>query len=133
MLATHNGHEAYPTTHLSHPLPILLGQAVFLNGGFACPNWSDALEERYNVFSAKLLEVNPDFQEEKGYPPKAKGTANLSICSAQITHRYSCFAATLEMPFKDCADEFPQPETGWNPERSRRMGSSFLSTFSVLL
>jgi murein tripeptide amidase MpaA len=91
------------------------------------------LEQLYTNFSSKLLEVNPDFQEEKGYPRKAPGTANLSVCSAQITHRYSCFAATLEMPFKDCTDEFPQPETGWNPERSRRLGATLLDAFAVLL
>lgn len=91
------------------------------------------MEQLYTNFSSKLLEVNPDFQEEKGYPRKAPGTANLSVCSAQITHRYSCFAATLEMPFKDCTDEFPQPETGWNPERSRRLGATLLDAFAVLL
>ena len=85
------------------------------------------------MFSSKLLQVNPDFQTAKGYPPKPKGQANLSICSAQVTFKYNCFAATLEQPFKDCADEFPQPDTGWNPDRSRHLGGTLLDAFSVLL
>ena len=32
---------------------------------------------------------------------------------------------TLEMPFKDSAD-LPDPEAGWSPERSMRLGASAL-------
>ena len=54
------------------------------------------------------------------------GQANAAICAAQITQRFNCFAATLEQPFKDTAAEFPQSTTGWNAERSKRLGDSLL-------
>ena len=104
--------------------------ANFLNkgtNGAAEPN--DVLESQHDAFRETLLLVNPDFQTTKDYGMKAPGTQNFSICSAQITKRYNTFAATLEQPFKDCVDEFPQPATGWNPTRSKRLGWTLLDAF----
>ncbi len=123
---------------LTHPSPLspiitaTTAQGNFLNGGHCCKNWTPALEAQFDLWCASLLRANPDFQTDKGYPRKGPGTANPAVCSAQITERFGCFAGTLEMPFKDTADEFPQPETGWSPARSRKLGGSLLDAFHTL-
>eukprot|EP00294_Goniomonas_avonlea_P008452 CAMPEP_0114549984 /NCGR_PEP_ID=MMETSP0114-20121206/5822_1 /TAXON_ID=31324 /ORGANISM="Goniomonas sp, Strain m" /LENGTH=420 /DNA_ID=CAMNT_0001734709 /DNA_START=22 /DNA_END=1284 /DNA_ORIENTATION=+ len=105
----------------------------FLAGEQGCPNWNDTLQGLFDTFRNALFRANPDFQLQKGYDQDAPGTANLAICSAQITHRFGCFAATLEQPFKDTADEYPQPISGWNPERSRRLGATLLDAWADVL
>ena len=108
----------------------LVRAANFLNKGTnGLAERNDVLESQHDAFRETLLAVNPDFQTTKDYGIKAPGTQNLSICSAQITARFTTFAATLEQPFKDCADEFPQPATGWSPNRSKRLGWTLLDAF----
>lgn len=107
--------------------------ANFLNRGTnGAPNVDDKLELLHTAFCETLLSVNPDFQTEKDYGTKKPGTRNVTICSAQITVQFDCFAATLEQPFKDTIDQFPQLETGWNPERSKRLGWTLLDAFNSI-
>lgn len=108
-----------------------------IEGNFLCaetgvPNWSVRLQSLHDAFEKGLLRANPDFQNSKGYPPDAPGSANLAICGSQITARFNCFASTLEQPFKDTADEFPQP-CGWSPNRSRMLGATLLGAWAELL
>jgi hypothetical protein len=49
----------------------------------------------------------------------------MNVATNQIANRFDCLAVTLEMPFKDCLTN-PDPERGWNPERSRKLGGSLL-------
>ena len=118
----------HPPTLISshtHTLP-----ANFLNKGTnGAATVNASLEALHRAFTQTLLDVNPDFQTDKDYGTKAPGTQNFSICSAQITQRFQCFAATLEQPFKDTADEYPQETTGWNPVRCERLGWTLLDAF----
>jgi len=81
-----------------------------------------ALATRYQE---ALVRANPDFQMEKGYPKQSPGTANMTIGTNQLAHRYDAVAMTLEMPFKDTVDT-PFPEEGWSAERSANLGRSCL-------
>ena len=114
---------------------VLLCQGNFLAAEYGAPNWSSELESQYDNFCNALLLVNPDFQidPEKNYPRDGPGEANMSICASQVTARFACFAATLEQPFIDTEAEYPQPKTGWSPERSVLLGRSLLQGFAALL
>jgi murein tripeptide amidase MpaA len=115
--------------------PRCLCQANFLAAEYGAPNWSPELEAQYDNFCTALVKVNPDFQTDpaKNYPRDGPGEANMSICASQITARFNCFAGTLEQPFIDTEAEFPQPETGWSPTRSKCLGASLLDGFATLL
>ncbi|MCP5381447.1 MAG: carboxypeptidase family protein [Kordiimonadaceae bacterium] len=84
------------------------------------------------LFGRELEKVNPDFQNEKGYEKNEPGKGNLGMSTNQIAHRFDAVAMTLEMPFKDTIDS-PNPETGWSPERSRKLGYSTLDALSAVL
>ncbi|MEZ5757879.1 MAG: M14-type cytosolic carboxypeptidase [Emcibacteraceae bacterium] len=84
------------------------------------------------LFGRELEKVNPDFQNEKGYEKNEPGKGNLGMSTNQIAHRFDAVAMTLEMPFKDTV-ESPNPETGWSPERSRKLGYSTLDALSAIL
>ena len=84
------------------------------------------------MFGRALEQSNPDFQNEKGYAKTPAGTANLGMSTNQIAHRFDAVAMTLEMPFKDTADS-PQPETGWSPERSVKLGYSCLDALATVV
>ena len=43
-----------------------------------------------------------------------------------MAHRFGCVSITLEMPFKDNAN-LPDGLTGWNGERSKRLGAAMLN------
>ena len=114
---------------------ILLTAANFLAGEYGAPNWSEMLELKLDAFTDGLLQTNPDFQNDpsKNYERDAPGKANVAICAAQVTTRFSCFAGTLEQPFKDTSAEYPQDLTGWSSCRSMLLGSSLLNGFNSLL
>jgi murein tripeptide amidase MpaA len=84
------------------------------------------------VFARELEKANPDFQNEVGYPKSAPKTANLGMSTNQIASRYDAVAMTLEMPFKDTVDS-PNPETGWSPERSKKLGVSCLDALAAVV
>jgi len=84
------------------------------------------------MFGRELENRNPEFQNEHGYGKDAPGSANLGIGTNQIAHRFDAVAMTLEMPFKDTVDS-PNPETGWSPERSIKLGYSSLDALSAVL
>ncbi len=84
------------------------------------------------MFGRQLEKFNPDFQNEKGYQKNAPNSANMGMSTNQIAARYDAVAMTLEMPFKDTADS-PNPETGWSPERSIKLGHSCLDALSTIV
>jgi murein tripeptide amidase MpaA len=45
--------------------------------------------------------------------------------SPHITHRFGCLSLTLELPFKDNAND-PDPQVGWDGARSARLGAAVL-------
>jgi len=71
--------------------------------------------------------INPDLQDEFGYPKNEPGTANLMICSKNLGEEFHCLSQTLEMPFKQ-NNNIPDADFGWSPERSIKLGASLVAT-----
>ncbi|PCI32034.1 MAG: hypothetical protein COB54_08290 [Alphaproteobacteria bacterium] len=83
-------------------------------------------------YQRQLMQVNPDFQMEKGYDKDAPGSADMSISTNQLAHRYQAVSMILEMPFKDTAN-CPNPTHGWSPERCRKLGRSNLDALAAVI
>jgi murein tripeptide amidase MpaA len=45
--------------------------------------------------------------------------------SPYVTHAFGCLSLTLELPFKDNAND-PDPQVGWDGARSARLGAAVL-------
>jgi len=99
----------------------------FIAGTEGLSSWSESDQARLDFYKNRLAELNPDFQTRMGYPPKPRGQANLGMSTVQTAHNHDCLAMTLEMPFKDSADN-PDPVHGWSPERSKKLAHSCLET-----
>jgi len=83
-------------------------------------------------YQRHLMQADPDFQMEKGYPKDSPGNANMTIGTNQLARRYQAVSMTLEMPFKDTADN-PDPERGWSPERCRKLGRANLDALPGII
>ncbi len=83
-------------------------------------------------YQRQLMQYNPDFQMEYGYPKDTPGTANMTVGTHQLAHRFQAVAMTLEMPFKDTAN-CPRPETCWSPRRCRKLGHSNLDALAAII
>ena len=97
----------------------------FIAGTEGIEGWNDERNRELVNVKHTWSCLNPDFQDVHGYPINSPGKANLTICSNQLASQFQCLAMTLEMPFKDTANA-PRPATGWSPERSIRLGASFV-------
>lgn len=97
----------------------------FLVDSRGIPAWGPRMQKLHDTFSSAFARASPDFQTARGYPPASPNSANLAICSKQVGQRFDCLSYTLEQPFKDNAN-LPDPEQGWSPERSMRLGGSML-------
>lgn len=97
----------------------------FIAGAEGTPGFDDHAAQLLHDFKHALTIASPDFQTKVGYPVSKPGTADLSICTNALAHRYKCLAMTLEMPFKDTV-ETPDPIQGWSPERCIRLGAAGL-------
>ncbi|MGB5444756.1 MAG: carboxypeptidase family protein, partial [Psychromonas sp.] len=104
----------------------------FIAGAQGIPSWNDKLANLQDSFATTLMQVNPDFQMEKGYPVSKPGQANMTVCTNYIAETFNCLALTLEMPFKDTI-ETPNPTQGWSPERSSKLGASCLDAISKIV
>ena len=56
----------------------------------------------------------------------------LTLASKWVARTHSCVSLTLEMPFKDHDDD-PQPDTGWNGERSKLLGADVVGALAEWL
>lgn len=99
----------------------------FIAGAQGTPSWSEKKQQQLDAFQQTLAKLNSDFQTAKGYPINAPGQANMTMCTAFIAEHFNCLAMTLEMPFKDTADT-PVPDTGWSPNRCKKLAHSCLQT-----
>jgi|UniRef100_A0A6T7JN58 murein tripeptide amidase MpaA len=100
----------------------------FISGAEHCPTWGPRLQSLHGAFTAAYTRMNSDMQQDIGYPPPDSPESvleYLNVASNQVATRFDCLALTLEMPFKDCASN-PDPERGWSPARSRKLGASVL-------
>ncbi len=98
---------------------------VFADGCSMLPGFSAAQAQRERRFLAAFAAASPDFQTAHGYAPDRFTDEILALASKQIGHAFGCLSLTLEMPFKDNAD-LPDPHSGWNGARSKRLGAAIL-------
>jgi len=102
----------------------------FLAGTEGIPGWNEARQKKLDLYKQTLASVNPDFQTENGYPANSAGKANMSYCSNALAELFGAPVMTLEMPFKD-ANDTPDSEQGWSPERSRKLAGSCLDALHI--
>jgi murein tripeptide amidase MpaA len=95
------------------------------------PTYTPA-QERDRRFTAAFRAANPDFQTAHAYPADKDTKVNLSLASKYVGHRFGCLALTLEMPFKDNADQ-PDVQAGWSGARSMRLGADVLVALRAVL
>ncbi len=98
---------------------------VFISGCEMIPDFSAEQARRQQAFSDALMRASPDFQDVHGYPADKYSTEALTLASKYVAHTWRCLSVTLEMPFKDNA-YLPDPEFGWNGEKSRKLGAAVL-------
>jgi murein tripeptide amidase MpaA len=98
----------------------------FIAGFEGIPNITDRQLSLLTDYKAILARISPDFQTRVGYPPSAPGKANLTMSTNQLANRFGALAMTLEMPFKDAAEN-PDAAAGWSPERSMQLGRDCLA------
>lgn len=105
---------------------------VFIAGFEGVPGVTRRQLDLLARYQQRLCAHSPDFQTKVGYPVPPPGKANLTMATNQTAHRFGCVAATLEMPFKDSADN-PEPVAGWSPERSRKLGVACLAALNDIV
>ena len=74
----------------------------------------------------------PEFQTRFGYPRDEPGQANLTLACNAVGQAFDCLSFTIEMPFKD-HDDNPQPRTGWNGARSKKLGRDVLTVLAQMV
>ena len=98
---------------------------VFAAGSGALPTFTAAQAAQERQFSDDLKVASPDFQDVHGYAQAPYNDEVLTMGSPHVTHAFGCLALTLELPFKDNAND-PDPHTGWDGARSARLGAALL-------
>ncbi|GGP25721.1 M14 family metallopeptidase [Silvimonas amylolytica] len=96
------------------------------------PSFSEHQRELEEAFKRLWVAVSPDFQTEYGYGPSQFGPETLTLATNWVGDRFGCLAFTLEMPFKDTANH-PEPDVGWNGERSLQLGASMLTALNGVI
>ena len=121
------GVDAFLDVHGDEGLPY-----VFVDGCERLPGFTPKQDALQRAFGAAFQRASPDFQQVHGYPDDKDTKVNLTLASKYVGHSFGCLALTLEMPFKDNADR-PDPEVGWNGERSRRLGAAAIEPLLAVL
>ncbi|WGG51123.1 M14-type cytosolic carboxypeptidase [Rugamonas sp. DEMB1] len=98
---------------------------VFVAGSESLETFSAAQAAEQQRFVDDFKVASPDFQDLHGYGVTPFTPETLTMGSPHITHAFGCLSLTLEMPFKDNAND-PDPEAGWSGPRSVELGKSIL-------
>ena len=98
---------------------------VFVAGSEALPSFTAQQAAQEKQFAEDFKVASPDFQTEHGYPSAPYTDEVLTMGSPHITHAFGCLSLTLELPFKDNAND-PDAQTGWDGARSARLGAAVL-------
>jgi murein tripeptide amidase MpaA len=114
------GVDAFIDVHGDEGLPY-----VFVAGGEMLPGFTPEQAGAQSAFIANFKRASPEFQDAHGYGPGKYNQDALKLASKWAGHTFGCLSLTLEMPFKDNA-HLPDPEVGWNGERSRKLGAAVL-------
>ncbi len=70
----------------------------FISGIEGIPSFDEKLQKLTDAFISNWMLINPDMQDEHGYPKNEPGKANLMICSKNLGEEFHCLSQTLEMP-----------------------------------
>ena len=114
------GADAFVDVHGDEALPY-----VFIAGNEMLPGFSSDHAARLNRFREEFARSSPDFQSVHGYPVGQYAAEALKLASKFVGHTFGCLSVTLEMPFKDNAND-PDTLKGWSGERSARLGAAML-------
>jgi len=98
---------------------------VFVAGSESLPNFTPEQAAAQKRFSDNFMIASPDFQDVHGYGETPYTEETLTMGSPHITHAFGCLSLTLELPFKDNAND-PDPQVGWDGARSARLGAAVL-------
>jgi murein tripeptide amidase MpaA len=98
---------------------------VFVAGSESLPEFTAEQAAAQQRFIADFKIASPDFQDEHGYGATPFTAETLTMGSPYVTHAFGCLSLTLEMPFKDNAND-PDPEAGWSGARGAELGKSIL-------
>ena len=98
---------------------------VFVAGSSALPTFTPEQAAQEKAFSDLYKVASPDFQDVHGYGDSPYTKETLSMGSPHITHAFGCLSLTLELPFKDNAND-PDAHSGWDGARSSRLGAAVL-------
>ena len=98
---------------------------VFVAGSESLPNFSKEQKAAQDKFIADFKIASPDFQDVHGYGETPYTAETLTMGSPHISHLFGCLSLTLEMPFKDNAND-PDDVNGWNGARSAKLGAAIL-------
>ena len=98
---------------------------VFVAGSGALPTFTPAQAADEKLFSDLFKVASPDFQDQHGYGDAPYTSETITMGSPHITHALGCLSLTLELPFKDNAND-PDVHSGWDGARSARLGASVL-------
>lgn len=104
----------------------------FVAGCEGNPSYDKTHAKLEDAFKNAYMAASPDFQDTHGYSKDEPGKANMTIAANWLGEHFKTLSFTIEMPFKDNAD-LPNPETGWSPERSMRLGKDVLFPISETL
>jgi murein tripeptide amidase MpaA len=115
------GVHAFLDVHGEEGLPY-----VFVAGGEMLPGFTPEQSRVQGEFVANFKRASPEFQDVHGYGAGKYNEEALKLASKWVGHSFGCLSLTLEMPFKDNAN-LPDAETGWNGERSRKLGAAILA------
>jgi murein tripeptide amidase MpaA len=98
---------------------------VFTAGSGALPDFTAEQGRQEKKFQEDFKIASPDFQTEHGYPDSPYTEEVLTMGSPHITYAFGCLSLTLELPFKDNAND-PDDTVGWDGARSARLGAAVL-------
>lgn len=101
----------------------------FIAGAEGIPSYTEKQAKNLADFLEAYKKSSPDFQTKHGYGLSKPGEGNLTMCTNFTAHRYDCLAMTLEMPFKDNADN-PDEAVGWSPERCADLGKAVIEAMA---
>ncbi|MES2009548.1 MAG: M14-type cytosolic carboxypeptidase [Pseudomonadota bacterium] len=97
----------------------------FVAGSAMLPGFTEVQKAEQLRFIDAFKRATPDFQDVHGYAASKYNQDALKLASKYIGHTFGCLSLTLEMPFKDNADQ-PDPAVGWNGARSALLGAAML-------
>ena len=104
----------------------------FVAGCEGNPSYNERNKRLEEQFKTILLNITPEFQDDKGYDKDEPGQANLTIATNWVGEQFDCLAYTIEMPFKD-NELLPDYSVGWSDARSSLFGRDVLSAIYHLV